>query len=242
MIRMASAHSIRNSEDYEIKESIVMRRIVSAAMLIAVIALGIGIGTITFAPSSNARLSTSVEVPAYQFSGTYEYETQDELLTMADAIFIGQVTNISPARWNQDSGAYWAEDGLTTLPYHEVQVAVGRTLVDTIGLSKQVTLTVLGGSPAGTIESAGVTIEPQAEHTLRIGYQGIFFVDQYAIAWRGGTVGNQATRPIIGLMGVPQFSYLTPQGDGLYYSGDPDTGPMSLAQLMTRITQQRRSQ
>jgi hypothetical protein len=114
-------------------------------------------------------------------------------------------------------------------------VDVIQPLVDTVGLDQRVPITVLGGSPAGSIQSGDVQISSNAEHTINVGDQTIFFVSKRAMAWRGGTVANQATRPIIRLMGIPTFSYLTQKKDGFYHSVDTSEPPISLDALHQKI-------
>ena len=46
------------------------------------------------------------------FERMYASHTFAEMTDLADTIFVGKVTDISPVQWNQDNGEYWgAESG-----------------------------------------------------------------------------------------------------------------------------------
>lgn len=175
----------------------------------------------------------------FELEGSYEELSRDDTIQQAGAIFVGEVLSVSPVRWNQDNGEYWQEEEYTTLPYHEIQVKVIQPLINTIGLESEATITVLGPSPAGGNQRDSVTLEGEPHHRLKVGDQSIFFIVQRAIAWRGGTPQNQATRPILRLVGMPTMSYLLKRADGLYESPAGNEPPLSLDDLVRRITRVR---
>jgi hypothetical protein len=177
----------------------------------------------------------------YYFEATYFAASREEQILEADAVFIGRVARISSTKWNQDSGEYWEEEGLTTLPYHEVQVNVIRSLLDEATLGDRIDVTVLGASPAGPSSSSKVVIASEPEHSLQVGDVGIFFVVRTELAWRGGVVGNQATRPIIRFIGYPEYGYLRQLANGQYRSEDPSEQTTSLDQVIRKLRERGRS-
>lgn len=198
---------------------------------------GILVGSSVFSTGKPAVTNEVAEAKTrpYHFEATYGAKSRAEQIAQADAVFVGRVTDVLPARWNQDTGEYWVEEGLTTLPYHEINVNVVRPLFDRIGLEQQIAITVLGGSPAGTIGSAKVPIAPEADHDLKVGDERVFFVSKTSIAWRGGTVGNQATRPVTVLAAYPKYSYLRVEADGLLRSENPEERAITLSELVSRL-------
>jgi hypothetical protein len=198
--------------------------------------LGIGLGGALFFGSSK-RLDAASAGDMAKFHASYTYVSRDEMIAGADAIVIGRVADISQARWNQDRGEIWQEPGLTTLPYHELDIEVLEVLSsrDTMALGDSLTLTVLGASPAGSIRSAGVEIAGHAEHDLEVGDEAVFFVVSRELAWRGGSATRQATRPIVRFMGEPLRGYLTRGKDGLYHPRVAGEQPLSLESLESQI-------
>jgi hypothetical protein len=76
----------------------------------------------------------------------FELLTRTQMIAEADAIFVGQVTDISPTSWNQDSGEYWEQEiegtTLTAMPIHQLELAVTQPIVNEIGLSETAVLTI----------------------------------------------------------------------------------------------------
>jgi hypothetical protein len=205
-------------------------------LLSGALILGVVVGSLAFFPGSRQAMDRSNTVGAVAgFQGSYEELTRDEMIAQADAIFIGDVVSISPAQWNQDSGEYWQNDYFTAIPFHQLEVAVVRPFVDRIGLGPEMTITVLGGSPSGSIQSGEFAIANEPEHTLQVRHRALFFVVRRELAWRSSVDNQQATRPIIHLMGAPSLSYLTAKSNGLYHSEDPAEQPLSLSDLTARI-------
>lgn len=218
-----------------------MRRIVNMIIGIGMLIIGISVGSLIFVPPINTTAVTSATPTGglVHYESTYAYVSLSDQIQNAGAVFLGSVTSISPAQWNQDSGEFWQEEGLTTLPYHQVLVTVKRSLFDKLGLGNQVTITVIGGSPAGTSPTAKVVVAPEPDHTLKVGDEMIFFVGKSVLAWRGGTPENQATRPVILFSAYPRFAYLKKEADGLYRSENPEEQEISMDDLIGRLARRR---
>lgn len=224
-----------------------MRRIFVGMVLSAMLLGGLllGMGLLTASSGRTAARAASQPSPqhlaarpsSYRFESSYVYQSLPEMVATADAIVLGRVVAITPARFNQDSGAYWEQAGYTTLPYYELTVALQRPLLDTIGLGSRATITVLGGSPAGTDASAGVPIDNAEAAALNVGDEAVFVVARRAMAWRGGTPGQQATRPILRFQSAPELSMLIRRPDGAFASSDPDGRPIRLDQLIAQIAE-----
>jgi hypothetical protein len=199
--------------------------------------LGVGLGCALFWSSGKGEDASGAGRQVYTFEASYDFLSRDEMIAQADAIILGRVVDISPARWNQDSGEIWQQSGFTVVPYHEVEIEVLNVLADpgALSLGDSLAITVLGGSPAGSIQSGGSEISRHAEHDLQVGDQAAFFVVSRELAWRGGTTTRQAVRPIVRFMGEPRRSYLTLENDGLYHSSDPGEKPTSLESLAGHI-------
>jgi len=195
---------------------------------------------------------TGVEDVIVSFDSESVYFTQEELMNQADLIFAGTVLDISPTRWNQDSGEYWSEtteegvtatgEKLTTThsawPVYEVKLSVDTPIVDEVGIGKEVTLTLLGKSPIGEgVNSEAGNIQVDAETVnLQNGQELVVFAWQTELAWRdpnrpielatnanGDTYFDIGTRSIITLMGLPANAYLVKGSDGLYYPAEGST-------------------
>ena len=183
--------------------------------------------------SPEQEQTTPMAAP-YEFEASYVWLSRDDMIAQADSIFVGRVVSFSPARWNQDSGEDWKGVG-ANLPYHEITATVEQPIVDAIGLGEQATITVLGGSPAGSIQSGSVVIADKPEHTLRAGDQAVFFLRLADLAWRPGPDMQEASRPVTMFLGAPNVSYLTLEEDGLYHSQAPEEPPQTLDALVTKI-------
>ncbi|MCX7680847.1 MAG: hypothetical protein N2508_02580 [Anaerolineae bacterium] len=189
------------------------------------------------APSVEGNTPVRVE-----FEAEYIALTREQMIDQADLIFLGEVSHISPTRWNQDSGEYWDDDETrdlydTALPYHEIELIVIQPIVDAVGVEEQVIITVLGNSPVGPEPQTGgftVIVAGAPSHDLKVGDRVVVFARQGEIAWRGGM------RPAILLMGVPRDSYLIQGEDGLYHHRQPDVEePVSLEALSAHIARRR---
>lgn len=194
------------------------------------------------APTENGSETISVDLEAEQI-----FLSREAMFEEADIIFVGKVTNISPTKWNQDSGEYWqevTEEGLTengesattthsAWPVHELEVAVGQAIVDEVGIDEKVTLTLLGKSPVDSNQAddgQNVQIEGDATHAIQLGDEILVFAVQTEIAWRdpnrpielvtneeGVTYFDIGKRSIIAFVGIPSDSYLIKGDNGLFY-------------------------
>jgi hypothetical protein len=209
----------------------------------------ISCSTQTSSPTTAVDESEKVagEPITVSFETSSVYFTRAELMTQADLIFAGKVLDISPTRWNQDSGEYWTEttedgvsaDGekLTTTysawPVYEIRMAVDQPIVDKVGVGQEVVLTLLGKSPIDddVLNSNGESVQIDAESVaLQNGQELIVFASQEELAWRDASrpieliTGSDGTsyvdlgkRSIITLMGVETNAYLVKGSDSLYY-------------------------
>lgn len=102
-------------------------------------------------------------------------------------------------------------------------------LFDSIGADKNVIITVLGGSPSGSVDGA-VQISDNVAHNLKVGDEAVFFVVKRNLAWQNGTY------PILRFMGNPMMGYLLKGNDGLYRLEGAQNNPgISINQLVEQI-------
>lgn len=202
----------------------------------------------SLSPAETGSENITVDLEAEQI-----FLSREAMFEEADIIFVGKVTNISPTKWNQDSGEYWqevTEEGLTengenvttthsAWPVHELEVAVGQAIVDEVGIDEKVTLTLLGKSPVDSNQAddgQNVQIEGDATHAIQLGDEILVFAFQTEIAWRdpnrpielvtneeGVTYFDIGKRSIIAFVGIPSDSYLIKGGDDLFYSAEGAT-------------------
>jgi len=170
-------------------------------------------------PIQTTQASPEVSEVVIDQDFSYVYLDEEQAIDHADAIFLGQVVNVSPTRWNQDSGRAWNQG----LQIHTVAVEVIEAIVDEVDLDKRATITVLGESP----------LAGGADHNLSVGERAIFFIRQTDLAWREG-----GTRPILEFISAPTDSYYRQRGDGLF-DGRPGTPPISLEEVTGQISQRR---
>lgn len=154
-----------------------------------------------------------------------------DALAAAEVIFLGEVTAISPTRFNQDSGEYW--DG--AMPVHMVTFRVVEPLVDEIGLAREVTLTEMAGSPADVGTTRVQTAEGEAQyeatvsHQLTIGQEVVVLAARREFAWREGT------RETLGFAVWAGDSYFFSDGQGNYRRNNSELPPMTLEELSSYI-------
>jgi hypothetical protein len=116
---------------------------------------------------------------------------RDEMITQAEAIFLGRVDFVGETKWNQESGAYWAEGQ----PYYHIAVSVVQPLVDEIGLGTGGVLTVSGKSPLNGQSTGGdaMTLVDSSRQELQVGDEIILFVRQSEMTWRDGRIQTVMT-------------------------------------------------
>ena len=174
---------------------------------------------------------------------SYTLVSRDEMIKTADAIFAGQIIDISPTQFNQDSGEYWeltTEEGpgLATThsawPVYFVEVTVERPFVDEIGLGDTAVLTLLGKSPVDTDEPTNsqdetVRVGGDSDYSFRVGDEIIAFVNQTEIAWwdrqpvrtipfEDGVTFDYGRRSVLIFANAPHETYLLRANDGRYAS------------------------
>ena len=205
-------------------------------MLVGAVVVGLisGLAFVALAPRSQGQEeNTPSNITIVQHSSYIEL-TREEMIDQADIIFLGKVVNISPTRWNQDSGKPWYDEGGDVgLQLHHIEFEVLRPIVGNFGLDKRVTITALGSSPLDSHqEGEQAIIQGGPDHDLKLGDETVIFVRQTDLAWRDGT------RSILELMGNPADAHLIRGDDGLYH-GRWTEGPVSLDELINRIAQRR---
>lgn len=194
---------------------------------------------------------------------SYVLLPRDEMIKMADAIFAGQIVDISPTQFNQDSGEYWettAEEGpglgttFSAWPVYFVELAVERPFVDKIGLGNTAVLTLLGNSPADAadpVNSRGEAVQAGggSDWTFQVGDEIIAFVNQTEIAWWDGQPVRAVPyedgfsfeigrRPALIFANAPHDTYLLRQDNGRYASlpnADEPWPPLTLNEFAHEI-------
>jgi hypothetical protein len=167
-----------------------------------------------------------------EISTTYASVTRDEMLSKADAIFVGRVAEITPALWNQNSGEYWEDADDSALPYHQVKLDVLNPLVNT-KKGQQVVVTVLGSGPVGELWAKEQQVIGTADYRFQVGTKGVFFVKKGQIGWLEPT-GKTQLRPVLAFMGSPTLSYLV-EKNGVFLSEDSSEPPYPLEYLIARL-------
>ncbi|MFN8439605.1 MAG: hypothetical protein U0175_02490 [Caldilineaceae bacterium] len=98
---------------------------------------------------------------------TYAPVSFGEISDQATAIFVGKVTAISPAQWNQDSGEYWCNDkdaeNMSCFVFSYLEIDVLEPIVDDMGLEAQVK--VLAPSQSYVVDEKGNVIEERTPPT-----------------------------------------------------------------------------
>lgn len=224
--------------------------------LLFIIALFLLVSCSTQGSSNSAASISSEKIGEEDITVSFEtesvYFTREELLTQADLIFAGKVLEISPTRWNQDSGEYWTEtteEGVTAegiqlttthsaWPVYEIRLAVTEPIVDQIGVGQEVVLTLLGKSPvdaAASDTASDVQVEAETVN-LKVDQELVVFAVQTELAWRdpsrpvelitspdGTSYFDIGKRLITTLMGIPANAYLVKGSDGLFYHSERAT-------------------
>lgn len=174
-------------------------------------------------------------VKGMSFDRLYASHTFGEMVDLADTIFVGKVTDISPVQWNQDNGEYWDEapgDSMSAFPIRYITVDLVKPIVpETLDASQKIT------SMTDSVlldEKNNVTNQEEMEQGLRVGDQVVIFVRQTKLAWRGGM------HPATMLMGIPDHSYFKLGEDGLYH-GELLKEPLDLETLIQKILDERAS-
>ncbi len=155
----------------------------------------------------------------------------EALLAAADAIFLGEVTALSPTTFNQDSGAYYDE----AMALHTVTFRVVDRIVDDIGLGPEVTLTVSAGSPADNgsvaVESGSVRhYQINVAHELMVGDEVVVVAGDREFAWLEG-----GTRQVLSFADSPMWSYFARDEQGNYSRRDSTLPPMTYEALSAYI-------
>lgn len=156
----------------------------------------------------------------------------EDMVTYSQLIFVGQITDISPTTWNQDSGEFWNDEEtgeVFALHVHTVELGIVQSIVNELSASDSVQITTIGGSPIdGVILEVGenqyqIGDDPGA---YQVGDQVLVFARQTDIAWRGGTKSV--------LYFVPEVDMFTIDEDGVY-NGNYLEEPVALQELIDQI-------
>lgn len=182
--------------------------------------------------SQNAVMQTSAKQKG-QFEALIATVTFEEMARNATAIFVGQITKISPPQWNQDSGEDWRqwETAMAALPIRYLEVAVIKPITETEALTTPLSITTLA-LDVTLDEKGNIAHYDETASGLKTGDQAVFFVRQGKIAWRNGA------RPANMFLGAPEQSYFKLQDDGLYH-GQLIEKPLALETLIQRILEAR---
>ena len=160
-----------------------------AALIIVLGWIGVGGGNPFLAQTEIVRVVSEVDYVALPF---------DQLVKTSDVIFVGKVIEMTPSRWNQDNGEYWANG----FQYHTIRFEVSQFIVDKIGASNQEAIEVMVG---------GMSIaEGNRDYSLKIGDEVIAFAGLVDLAWKGGT------KSMLEISTTPSaafFRRLNPSGD-----------------------------
>jgi hypothetical protein len=209
--------------------------------------LGLLLAACTSPESSVERVEHVESVEHVEVSSCYVEASFEDRIEQSNLIFTGTVMNMSPTRWNQDSGEYWEEEVddtiYTALSFYTVEISVDKLIVADHQIDDdRVILTILGANPS-TSEEGVVTEYGLVSSSLdgdvpdwQVGDEIVVFARQTELAWRDGK------RPIWQLIGLPTESYLVKGDDGLYYFQNSDAeraNVLSLETLITQIAQRR---
>lgn len=148
-----------------------------------------------------------------QIAVWFEYEelTLAKAAAIAERAVHGVVTDVSPTRWNQNSGEYWTDlsaDEQTmavALPYYEVTISLADDLRSGRRLRHPVVVTVLGFSPVD-----------QEGSTLVSGTEIVAFLRSTQLTWRDGS------KSILQLVGDPDEILLKRDPDGAFRTATPE--------------------
>lgn len=172
--------------------------------------VSIAIATVTFATLAISKWGFPLVAGKFvTMEASYVEYPIETMMTEADIIFLGGVTEVSETSWNQENGRYW--DG--GLPYHDLTFAVIQSIAGNV--KDNFTLTVIGNAPADT----DTVLE--SDHTLQIGYEVIVFARNTEFTWR-----EPERVPAVMFMGSPETSVLIKGEDGLYHAINGDVYPL----------------
>ncbi len=213
--------------------------IVASALLVGLVA-GLAMTFLEIRGARGAHLAPQSQDASRIAHACYAAISREEMIAQADVILVGKVTNVSPTRFNQDSGEYWddaddADSESAVVPIHQIDMTVLQPIVDTLGVGDAVVVTVSGNSPLEQPlgSAAGLIMAGSPSHNLEVGEQVIAFLGQTDLIWRDGT------RPVLMFMGFPAESYLVLRSDGLYHDDWLDKEPVSLEALIAQVAQKR---
>jgi hypothetical protein len=134
----------------------------------------------------NADQEFSYVTPAYE-----------QLINESDIVFVGTLTDISPSKWNQDSGEYWTDESPTTtavIQYHTLTFDVSQFIINKTKPQdvKSIEITVLGPSP----------LDKNADYSLSVGDNVVIFARETELAWKEGN----HRKPIIEIATAPELA------------------------------------
>ena len=135
-----------------------------------------------------------IEQQASYTSLTYEQQVKN-----ADLVFVGTLTDISPAKWNQDNGEYWTDESsdrvTTPLQYHTLRFDVSQFVINRTESQdlKSIEITVLGPSP----------LDENADYSLSVGNNVVIFALETELAWKEGN----HRKPIIEFANAPELAF-----------------------------------
>lgn len=155
-----------------------------------------------------------------QIEASYAELPMPLMMTESDLVFVGEILDIGPTRWNADHDRAWPGG----LPFHEVHFAIRETLVG--APARQVTLLVHGNNPADGDR------QMEAETELKVGDRLMVFARQTRLAWN-----EDETIPATMLIGRPGSSVLYETESGAFEAEEGQT--YALRELQDEIAWRR---
>lgn len=164
------------------------------------LASGIMAGMLIHNTGAINTLLVQLNILQVKQQASYAALPYEELINTADVIFVGKLIEISPTKWNQDSGEYWGEEAIQ---YYTLRFEVSEFVEDKIGANNQKTIeiTVLGPS----------LLDGNTDYNLQIGDEVLVFAGQTNLAWC-----DSGTKSVITLKTDPSLSFFIQNPNGNY--------------------------
>lgn len=129
---------------------------------------------------------------------SYATPAYEQLISEEDVIFVGSLKDISPTKWNQDSGEYWTDESpapTAVVQYHTLTFDVSQFIINKTKQQdlKSVEITVLGPSP----------LDKNADYSLSVGDNVVVFARETELAWKEGN----HRKPIIEIATAPELTF-----------------------------------
>jgi hypothetical protein len=201
-----------------------------AVLLVGLFALAACVPTGSEPLAVMPTLTPTAELVCIRVALEVQVDDDAGALAATEAAFLGEIIDISPTHFNQDSGEYY-EDALAI---HTVTYRVIEPIVDEIGLGPEVTLTSTAGSPVdggevevaeGNVRCYGVTVA----HEFEVGQEMVVLAGRRELPWH---LAGQ--REVLAFATWPPYSYFSSE-EGLYQRAFTELPPMTLDELSDYI-------